>query len=199
MILASGNEIRSNSRLFDTMFRDRAKQFHTRLNWNVCVDENGHERDEFDNNQTLYLISVGKQGEHKGSIRLLPSTGKTLFDQCFSHIELDRPIVCPRIWECSRFCLAPSADHIEARRLFLAAREFGIQHNIDCFFGVFEEKMKRLYKRIGWEPIVIGASRINDQSTYVGLWEVAENTRTLSNPPSKPFFEEPLDRPRNVC
>jgi len=42
--------------LRDTMFRDRADQFKTRLNWDVSVDENGFERDEFDDLNPLYVI-----------------------------------------------------------------------------------------------------------------------------------------------
>ena len=32
--------------LKDSMFRDRADQFKTRLNWDVKVDHNGYERNE---------------------------------------------------------------------------------------------------------------------------------------------------------
>jgi len=42
--------------LRDTMFRDRADQFKTRLNWDVSVDENGFERDEYDDLNPLYEI-----------------------------------------------------------------------------------------------------------------------------------------------
>ena len=38
------------------MFRDRADQFKRRLNWDVSVDENGLETDEYDAMNPLYVI-----------------------------------------------------------------------------------------------------------------------------------------------
>ena len=43
-------------RLAETMFQDRAAQFHTRLSWDVQVDETGAERDEYDDLNPLYII-----------------------------------------------------------------------------------------------------------------------------------------------
>jgi len=42
--------------LKDSMFRDRAGQFKTRLNWDVKVDHNGYERDEYDDLNPMYVI-----------------------------------------------------------------------------------------------------------------------------------------------
>ncbi len=38
------------------MFKDRADQLKTRLNWNVKVDYAGHERDEYDDLNPMYVI-----------------------------------------------------------------------------------------------------------------------------------------------
>ena len=43
-----GDQLSDHPLLRDTMFRDRAAQFKTRLKWQVDVDENGFERDEYD-------------------------------------------------------------------------------------------------------------------------------------------------------
>ena len=43
-------------RLADEMFTHRADQFKTRLGWDVSVDANGHERDEYDALNPLYVI-----------------------------------------------------------------------------------------------------------------------------------------------
>ena len=47
------------------MFRDRASQFKTRLKWQVDVDENGFERDEYDALNPLYLILENNLGRHE--------------------------------------------------------------------------------------------------------------------------------------
>ena len=43
-------------RLKDEMFTHRADQFRTRLGWDVSVDARGHERDEYDDLNPLYVI-----------------------------------------------------------------------------------------------------------------------------------------------
>ena len=72
--------------LRDSMFRDRADQFKTRLNWQVEVDQNGFERDEYDALNPLYVIWESPQGLHQGSLRLLPTTGCTMIEDHFSHL-----------------------------------------------------------------------------------------------------------------
>jgi acyl homoserine lactone synthase len=49
-------------KLHDSMFRDRADQFKTRLNWDVKIDENGFERNEYDDLNPLYVIWETKSG-----------------------------------------------------------------------------------------------------------------------------------------
>ena len=41
--------------LTDSMFRDRAAQFHNRLHWDVAVDANEWERDEYDSMFPVWL------------------------------------------------------------------------------------------------------------------------------------------------
>ena len=60
------------------MFRDRATQFKTRLKWDVTVDAQGFEKDEYDALDPLYVIWENQAGRHAGSMRLLPSTGRTM-------------------------------------------------------------------------------------------------------------------------
>ena len=38
------------------MFRDRAEQFSQRLGWAVSVNASGHERDQYDELNPLYVI-----------------------------------------------------------------------------------------------------------------------------------------------
>jgi hypothetical protein len=64
-------------REIDAMHRDRAEIFSDRLGWEVTV-KNGYERDEFDDANPLYLVSVDPDTEeYRGSLRMLPTTGPT--------------------------------------------------------------------------------------------------------------------------
>ena len=72
-------------KLADTMFRDRGHQFRDRLNWDVTVGADGHERDTYDALNPLYVIWQGADGRHGGSMRFLPTTGRTMVEDHFLH------------------------------------------------------------------------------------------------------------------
>jgi len=60
--------------LRSSMLRDRATQFHDRLKWEVTVDADGYEMDQYDRLNPLYVI-WDEGGVHGGSMRFLPTTG----------------------------------------------------------------------------------------------------------------------------
>jgi acyl homoserine lactone synthase len=69
--------------VIDAMFRSRAQTFSERLGWQV-VARDGYERDRFDDENPLYLISVDpRSGEYWGSLRLLPTTGPNMLRDVF--------------------------------------------------------------------------------------------------------------------
>ena len=69
-----GDSLADHSRLAQSMFRDRAKQFSERLGWEVSVDDAGEERDQYDALNPLYVIWQRPDGLHGGSMRFLPTT-----------------------------------------------------------------------------------------------------------------------------
>jgi N-acyl-L-homoserine lactone synthetase len=153
-----------------TMFRDRADQFRTRLGWNVAVDEDGEERDQYDDLNPLYVIWERPDGTHGGSMRFLPTTGRVMVNEIFGHFTGGGPITSPLIWECTRFCLARDAGPNVAAALMLAGGEimtgFGIKH----FVGVFDARMVRIYRAIGASPEVLGSEGDGRERISVGLW-----------------------------
>ena len=160
--------------LAQTMFLDRADQFKTRLNWEVFVNDAGEERDEYDAENPLYVIWEGEDGKHQGSIRYLPTTGPTMINDHFTDLLGGGTIDSPLIWECTRFCLARNAESRVAAALMLSVveiiRQFGIKH----FAGVFDARMVRIYRRIGWEPEIIGSTGSGRGKMSIGLWQYNE-------------------------
>lgn len=154
-----------------TMFLDRADQFKTRLGWDVHVDANGEERDEYDALNPLYVIWERPDGCHGGSMRLLPTVGRCMVNEHFLHLTDGVRIQSPIIWECTRFCLARETDPGTAAALMLAGGEvmqgFGVEH----YVGVFDARMVRIYKRIGSSPEVLGSQGEGRERISVGLWE----------------------------
>ncbi len=164
-------------KLQDTMFRDRADQFKNRLDWDVSVDENGWERDEYDALNPLYVIWENADGSHGGSMRFLPTTGQTMINDHFVHLTDGVRIESPLIWECTRFCLAPNADRRVTAGLVLGAGEVMQNFSLEHFVGVFDPRMERIYRILGVNPEVIGRKGEGSQEIGVGLWEFQEDAR----------------------
>ena len=165
------NQLHQFPLLRDTMFRDRADQFKTRLGWDVSVDANGFERDEYDDLNPLYVVWEKADGTHGGSMRLLPTVGRCMVNEHFLNLTDGVHIESPIIWECTRFCLARNTDRCAAAALMLAGGEvmkgFGVEH----YVGVFDARMVRIYKRIGASPEVLGSQGEGRERISVGLWE----------------------------
>ena len=166
-----GDQLKTVPKLARTMFEDRADQFKTRLEWNVTVDASGQERDAYDDLNPLYVIWETATGVHGGSMRFLPTTGRTMVNEHFLGLTDGVAFQSPFIWECTRFCLSRNAEPGTAAALMLAGGEimqgFGIRH----FVGVFDARMVRIYNRIGAAPELLGTQGKGRQAISVGLWE----------------------------
>lgn len=158
-------------RLRDSMFRDRATQFHGRLGWSVSVNDAGEERDEYDDQNPLYVIWQDPDGRHAASMRFLPTTGPTMVNDHFRHLTGGVTIASPLIWECTRFCLAPGADRRASAAIVLGAGEVMENFRLSHFVGVFDARMERIYRLLGVEPDVVGADGVGRKRTGVGLWD----------------------------
>ncbi|ROU01137.1 acyl-homoserine-lactone synthase [Histidinibacterium lentulum] len=160
--------------LKETMFRDRAGQFAERLGWEVEVDDRGHERDAYDAEDPLYAIWERPDGSHGGSIRFLPTLGRTMVNDHFLHLMNGVPLRAPRIWECTRFCLSPGAEARVAAALMVACGEVFHGYALSQLVGVFDARMVRIYRMIGAPPRILGAQGAGRERIAVGLWTYEE-------------------------
>lgn len=165
-----GSQLDHHPRLADTMFRDRAFQFKDRLGWDVAVDAQGYERDEYDACDPLYVIWERPDGRHGGSMRFLPTQGPTMVNEHFLDLLHGEQIASPYIWESTRYCLAPKANARIAAALMLGGVEVGRGFGIIQCVGVFDARMVRIYRMIGATPDVLGSSGTGREKISVGLW-----------------------------
>ncbi len=182
MIIAiNGANNNAHSGLLDQMYRLRAEVFHERLGWDVTV-KNGKERDQFDDANPMYLISIDSYGSIKGSLRLLPTTGPNMLGNVFQELLNDGEVVeSPLIWESTRFCVSRSAAaEITGKRLnrttgeLLAGLvEVSIMAGLISVVSVFDGMMKRILSQAGYPADIIGEpKRIGKCMTYAGLFPV---------------------------
>ena len=168
----TADQLTARPKLHASMLKDRALQFHQRLGWEVTVDANGFERDQYDALNPLYVIWETPDGLHGGSMRFMPTTGPTMVNDFFSHIA-GGEIVDPRIWETTRFCISPKAQDggRVAALLMLAGAQFGIGQGLSHAIGVFDARMIRIYRKLGWLPEVLGTQGAGHDAISAGLWE----------------------------
>ncbi|MEX0281137.1 MAG: acyl-homoserine-lactone synthase [Arenibacterium sp.] len=159
------------------MFKDRAGQFRDRLGWDVHVDENGHETDAYDRLNPLYVIWETPNGRHGGSMRFLPTTGRTMVNDIFPHLNNGVEVQSPFIWECTRFCLAPEAGSKVAAALMLGGGEIMTGFNVKFFAGVFDRRMVRIYRAIGASPEILGSQGQGKDRVSLGLWSFSQEAQ----------------------
>lgn len=196
-----GRDLNRYPLLCDTMFKDRAKQFHGRLKWDVAVDSNGRERDQYDDLDPLYVVWELPGGRHGGSARFLPTTGRTMVNEHFLHLIDGVSFCSPFIWECTRFCLAPDAPARTATAIMLGGSELMRAFSVQHFVGVFDAAMLRVYRRIGASPDITGSHGVGRSSISVGLWHYSDEERLMllrrsgiSEQQSQNWFLQSVDR-----
>ena len=165
----TGDSLSHHPQLAETMFRDRTTQFRDRLGWPVNVDAAGGERDQYDALNPLYVIWQRPDGRHGGSLRFLPTTGRTMLAEHFAHL-VPGGLADPDIWECTRFCIAPGAGRQVAAAVMLGGLEAGLRLGLGHSAGVFDGCMMRVYRALGWVPEILGRSGTGRDAICAGLW-----------------------------
>ncbi len=177
-----GEDLPRAPRLADTMFRDRAAQFRDRRAWDLRVDENGRETDQYDRINPLYCIYELPDGTHGGSGRLAPTTAPCMINDHFADIT-GGSIESPLIWESTRFVVSPriSGGMQAARRistaLMLAGVEVGLRYGLTHYIGCYDPPMRRIWRNAGWPAEDIGARGEGRDRIIVGVWEISEAVR----------------------
>jgi N-acyl-L-homoserine lactone synthetase len=169
-------------KLMEEMFRLRARAFRNGLGRDVQVAD-GMERDKYDDEAPVYLVySDDEAREVKGCLRLLPTTGPTVFADFFSDTLPEAVhLSAPSIWECTRFCLddrilsrGDQAVYFASAVLIAALGDLAIKAGIESILGNFDSTMLRFYRRIGCEVDVLGSTQRHGQPIYLGLFPISE-------------------------
>lgn len=158
-------------KLAATMYADRRRQFKDRLGWSVVADTKGYERDEYDELNPVYVIVEDGDGEHEGSLRLLPTTGNTMIADYFSATLEGQLIVDPNVWECTRFCLSPKSNRTTSLKLLAVSARLMLEARLKKIVAIFDPRMVRVYRRCGVSPKIIGSHRYAEGKIISGYWD----------------------------
>ncbi|NRA88855.1 MAG: GNAT family N-acetyltransferase [Rhizobiales bacterium] len=194
MIMRMGlDELKRHGDLYNQMFKLRTQIFHNKLKWDVNIDKNGHEIDEFDTGNVIYIICV--EGTRVvGTIRLLETLRPTMLSTVFKCL-LDGETIpkSATIWESTRF--AVDTDQINTksnnktnwvtRELLGGIYEYALENNITHIVSVFDVFVERILKRAGCEfnrigkPVKIGRVKAVAAKFPISL-EILNNIRQES-------------------
>lgn len=178
----TGNPGIGASQLVDDMHRDRKLVFVDLLKWSVPVVAGAFEIDQFDTESAVYLVSGGDDGQHLGSIRLLPTERPHVLGSLFPEL-CDGPV--PRdmaTWEITRGCLSPrlrAAERLRVRnRLTTAAVRYALDQRIERFTCVADSSWLTQILALGWDCELLGEPQmLNGVAT--GALQIRLSDRTL--------------------
>ena len=204
-----GSRPTHSSKEVEAMFRNRAEIFFDRLGWDVSV-KNGYERDEFDEQDPVYLISLDPDsGEYRGSLRLLPTIGRNMLRDVFPFLLRDDEIVeSATIWEVSRICTLLSEAPERHRggvspafaELLAGIGEIALLSGWTQMVAVFDTRVFRMLKAAGCNPQIIGKpTRIGKTMSFAGLFDTGvgplqaiRDAMGIRGPVLEPRFAPPL-------
>lgn len=148
-----------------TMFADRKRLFVDLMRWSVPVVGGDYEIDQFDGADATYLIAI-ENGEHVGSMRLLPTARPHILDTLF-------PALCEAgvpsgstTSEITRLCLPSrlgAARRLEIRnRLISAVVDHATAAGITALTGVVSTSFLTQIMVMGWRCEHLGSAQDHD-------------------------------------
>lgn len=168
-----GGEGVSEDALFAQMFEERKRIFIDLLGWDLPALDGRFEVDQFDNPATRYIICAGLDGQHLGSVRLLPCDGPNLLGSVFPFLCDGEPPDGADIWEISRLCLSRSIRAAERRlvrdQLATAITRFALNAGIQAYCCVADMPWYSQLLSFGWRCEPLGLPQSLDCGTIGAL------------------------------
>ncbi len=164
------------------MYRQRYHVFVEQLQWDLPHANDGLECDEFDTEDTVYLLLLDRQGNIQGSSRLLPTLNPHLMSEIFSHLVEGEIPRGSHIWESSRSYILPDrrAKGVLGE-LFLAMLEIGLLLEIQKITFVCDMNFLSRILHAGWEVDPLGMPEANAMGDIISASSVNINFSTLHN------------------
>ncbi len=147
--------------LFD-MHRLRKRVFKDRLQWDVTVNAQGLEIDQFDTPEAVYLLHLNAARRVTGSWRLLSCAGPTMLRDIWP--EYLKDLHMPARGDCievSRFAVDCPADNLQQvitetqqaiGEMFCALTEFCMRIGVRYVYTLYDARIEKVINKIDCTP-----------------------------------------------
>ena len=166
------------------MFRLRHDVFIKEKQWNI-KSYNGLEFDQFDTEETLYLVELDEAGAVVATVRMNPTDRPTLFSEVFADMCHGGPPKCPKTWELTRGAIAQNVrKSLHFGRIECATIEAAFLWGVTKACGIFGVDLLMKKMRCGLDAKPIGQPRMidgesHDAAEFAMNGDVLQRTRTL--------------------
>jgi N-acyl-L-homoserine lactone synthetase len=149
--------------LLHDMFEMRYRVVVEKWGWQIPGIRTGYDKDQFDTDDTVYLIETNSaRTQVTGCVRLNPTTSPHMMSALFApYCDLAPAVTGPNIWECSRYVVDRTAlesrdqDLPTRRRLSIGVTEFCLSEGISQLCWYTNQAVYNLILRI-WETTPLG-------------------------------------------
>ena len=136
LMVIPGSDISRHATLMDRVFRFRHSVFVDEKGWMELRQPDGLDRDRFDDVHAIHQVCL-RGDDIVGYQRLLPTTRPHLLSEVLTDLCHRRPPRGPRVFEWTRFCVAPGSREMRPRadgpflELAQGVVEWGMAHRVD--------------------------------------------------------------------
>ncbi|MBB2484027.1 GNAT family N-acetyltransferase [Mitsuaria sp. WAJ17] len=147
------------------LYHFRYRVFVQHAGWQLHCQQQ-LERDQFDTDVTVHLVSRAANGRIAGLLRLLPTTAPYMIEKLWADLLGPFPPPrSPKTWEVSRLGTDPELGPHErgqsVAELVAACLEYGLDHGIHQMLAVMsEDHARRVVMGMGWSYERCGPARL---------------------------------------
>ena len=157
-----GVEALERAGIAEDMWRIRHQTFIEEQKWPL-PSRNGMERDCYDDDGAIYLVSFDQQGKIKGGARLLQTTTPFLLEEVFPHLVQDPALLPkgPTVVEFTRYFIRSDLTRSRevlrtAGEIFCSIFEYCLDEGIDTMLAVVDMRIMPQAYEMGWQPKCLG-------------------------------------------
>jgi acyl-homoserine lactone synthase len=174
----------------EEMFRIRHDIYVGRRGWKALAKPDGRDIDQFDGDDTIYLLGLDSSGSVQSGLRLNPTTGPHLIRDVFPHAVTFTDIpVSENIYEFTRYFVVPERVERMKRRsaageLLVAMFEYGLLAGLTQFSLLCDAFFISTALEMRWKIKPLGLPTPYDEGTCIAIlfdvsYQVADSTRDV--------------------